>query len=265
MLIFLKDYSIFELGKLQTNIILKMKRLFTLLLVLSLLAPVAFAQKGLHVGANGMGLTPFITNTNMWGPEDPFDIKVTFSRSFGFDAGYNFTDNLGIYTGFWFMNMGQDYTDDINGTNYTRDIILKYNMIPIMLKFTGSESRVNFIGGFGILYAMLSEAEQIWRKDGNEFTNSGTSEDLNGDEFIYTAKNVTSRFEKNDIILNFELGARIMIIDNLYADATLNFGYGIKDINAEAFRIPDSDNTYTASHNAYGGFKVGVAYVLFGD
>ena len=242
-----------------------MKRLFTLLLVLSLLAPVAFAQKGLHVGANGMGLTSFITNTNMWGDADPFDIKVTFHRSFGFDAGYNFTDNLGIYSGFWFMHMGQDYTDDINGSTYNRDILLKYNMIPIMLKFTGSESRVNFIGGFGILYAMLAEAEQIWEKDGNEFSNSGTAEDNNGDEFVYTAKNVTSRFEKNDIILNFELGARIMIIDNLYADATLNFGYGIKDINAEAFRIPDSDNTYTASHNAYGGFKVGVAYVLFGD
>jgi len=244
---------------------MKMKRFFTLLLVLSLLVPAAFAQKGLQVGANGMGLTPFITNTNMWGSGDDSDIKITFSRSFGFDAGYNFTDNLGLYTGFWFMNLGQDYTDSFNGSDYTRDIRLKYNMIPIMFKFTGNESRVNFIGGFGILYAMLSEAEQIWQKDGNDFSTSATGEDINGEEFTYTSKNVTSRFEKNDIILNFELGARIMIIDNLYADATLNFGYGLKDINAEAFRIPNSDGAYTASHNAYGGFKVGVAYVLFGD
>lgn len=242
-----------------------MKRFFTLLLVLSLLVPAAYAQKGLQVGANGMGLTPFITSTNMWGSGSDYDIALTFSRSFGFDAGYNFTDNLGVYSGFWFMNLGQNYSDEINGSDYTRDIKLKYNMIPIMVKFTGTDSRVNFIGGFGILYATLSEAEQYLTKDGKDWSTSATGEDMSGNEFSYTSKNVTSRFEKNDIILNFELGARIVIIDNLYADATLNFGYGLKDINAEAFRIPNTDNAYTASHNAYGGFKIGVAYVLFGD
>lgn len=242
-----------------------MKRLFTLLFVLSLLAPTTFAQKGLQLGANGMAITPFITNTNMWGAGSDYDIDITFSRSFGIDVGYNFTDNLGLYSGIWFMNMGQNYSDFQEGSNYNREIKLKYNMIPMMLKFTGSESRVNFIGGFGILYAMLGSAEQVWLQDGNNISLPVMGEDMNMDEFNLVATDVTDRFEKNDIILNFELGARIMIIDNLYADATLNFGYGLKDINAEPYRIPNTEGTYTASHNAYAGFKVGVAYVLFGD
>lgn len=242
-----------------------MKRLFTLLFVLSLLAPTAFAQKGLHLGLNGMGTTPFITNTNMWGAGSDYDIDVTFSSSFGIDVGYNFTDNLGLYSGIWFMNLGQNYSDFDDGSNYNREIKLKYNMIPIMFKFTGSESRVNFIGGIGILYAMLGSADQVWLEDENSISYPVMREDMNGDEFNVVATDVTDRFEKNDIILNFELGARIMIIDNLYADATLNFGYGLKDINAEAYRIPNTEGAYTASHNAYGGFKVGVAYVLFGN
>jgi len=88
---------------------------------------------------------------------------------------------------------------------------------------------------------------------------------MNGEAFDVADKDVTDRFEKSDIVLNLELGARINIIEHLYVDATLNFGYGLKDINAEAYRIPNTDNAYNKGHNAYAGFKVGIAYVLFGD
>ena len=236
-----------------------MKKIYTLILAIALIVPATYAQKGLSIGGNGMSLSSAIVNQNSWGNGHEYDFKATFAPSFGFDIGYNFNDNVGIYTGYWFNKLGQRYKDDYDGSNWARDIELKYQMIPIMLKFTGSQTRVNFVGGIGILYAMLKEGNQTWTRDGEPWTeNTDTHTDLG-------ASDVTDRFVSSDIIFNLELGARIILMDNLYIDATMNFGYGLKDINDENWHTPDSDGTYNASHNAYGGFKVGIAYVLFGE
>lgn len=236
-----------------------MKRLFTLTLLLALLIPASYAQKGLQLGGNFMYLSSSIINQNTWGNDREYDYALTTNTSFGLDVGYNFNDKFGLYTGYWMMNLGQNYTDDYDNSTWERNLLLKYNVIPVMLKFTGTDTRVNFMGGFGILYAMMNEAEQTWLRDGNQYLEFGEN------EIDITAKDVTSRYEKNDIFINLELGARIVIIENLYVDATLNFGYGLKDINAADWQTPNGDGVYTASHNVYGGIKVGVAYTLFGD
>jgi len=231
-----------------------MKKIYTLALALVLFIPATYSQKGLSLGLNGAFISSTIINQNTWGNGHEYDYKPTFSGSFGFDIGYNFTDHIGIYSGYWFTNLGQNYDDQYEHVPWERDIQLKYHMVPVMLKFTGSQSRVNFIGGIGVLFAMLKEANQTWTRDGEDWNNEGN----------LGAKDVTSRFESSDIILNLELGARIIIIDNLYLDASLNFGYGLKDINVKEWQIPDSDGEYKASNNAYGGIKLGIAYVLFG-
>ncbi|NPD44592.1 MULTISPECIES: outer membrane beta-barrel protein [unclassified Lentimicrobium] len=243
-----------------------MKRFLTIMLLLALVIPASYAQKGLNVGGNFMYLSSFMVNQNTWGNGHEYDFAATSNTSFGLDLGYNFNDNIGIYSGYWMMNLGQNYTDEYKdfeettSSSFERNLLFKYNVIPVMLKFTGTETRVNFMGGFGILFAMMKDAEQTWTKNGSPYTQYHEE-----DEFEITAKDVTDRYEKNDIILNLELGARIVIIENLYVDATLNFGYGLKDINAADWQIPNNDGVYSASHNAYAGFKVGVAYVLFGD
>ena len=236
-----------------------MKRFLTIMLLLALVIPASYAQKGLNVGGNFMYLSSSIVNQNTWGNGREYDYKVTTNNSFGLDIGYNFNDKIGLYTGFWKMNLGQDYTDSYDESNWERSVNLNYNVIPVMLKFSGTDTRVNFMGGFGVLFAMMNEAEQTWLQDGNPY------QEFNDNEEEITAKDVTNRFEKNDIILNLELGARILIIENLYIDATLNAGYGLKDMNAVEWQTPNSDGVYSASHNAYAGIKVGVAYVLFGD
>lgn len=231
-----------------------MKKIYTLLLALAIVLPASYAQKGLNIGANGAFISPSIVNQNSWGNGHEYDYEVTFTNSFGFDVGYNFTDNFGIYSGFWFMTLGQNYSDSYDDASWERELRFKYNTIPVMFKYTGIESSVNFVAGIGILYSMMSEASQTWTKDGNAWdpTDLGKAD-------------VTDRFESSDIILNAELGARIVVIDNLYVDATLNLGYGLKDINAADWQTPDNGGVYNASHNVYGGFKIGVAYVLFGD
>ena len=234
---------------------------YTLFFAFVLILSSSFAQKGLNLGINGQYTGITIVNQNSWGNGHEYDYKLTNGSAFGLDVGYNFSDKIGIYSGFGMMTLGQDYTDsysEIDGgtsSDWERSLRFKYNVIPIMLKFTGSEMRVNFIGGFGIIYAMMKEAKQTWTKDGVDWNNN---DDLGNQD-------VTDRYVKNDIIINMEMGARIFIIDHLYVDALIDFGYGLKDINAEGWHTPDNKGVYNASHNGYGGIKIGIAYVLFGE
>ena len=251
-----------------------MKKLYTLLFAMLLLASASYAQKGLNIGLNGSFNAVSIVNQNTWGASNTkgetqeYDYDLTFGTGFGLDVGYNFNDDLGLYSGFRIMTLGNDYHDSYswNGdeSEFDRKLKLKYNVIPITFKFTGSRTTVNFIGGVGVLIAMLNEAEQTWTKDGAQYTESYYNE-ATGKVYDIADSDVTSRFNKTDIILNLELGARIFIIDNLYVDATMNFGYGIKDINHEDWQMKNSDGEYKASHNAFAGVKIGVAYVLFGE
>ncbi len=245
-----------------------MKKAITLILLGLILIPATYAQKGLQLGANFNYLSSSIVNQNVWGVGSDYDFKLSYNTSFGLDVGYNINERMGIYTGFWMTNLGQGYTDEYaasdseTSSSWERDIKLKYNVIPVMLRFSNSFSRVNFLGGIGVSFAFLNKAEQTWTQDGNAY-NETIENPITGKEFNLGATDVTDRYATSDIFVNLELGARIFLMDELYLDASLFGGYGIKDINAEDWRIENSDGEYKGSHNAFGGVKVGLAYVLF--
>lgn len=241
-----------------------MKKIFTLFLFIALLFPATYAQKGLQVGANYMYLSTSILNQNTWGIDKEYDYKFTYNHSYGIDVGYQFNDRMGIYSGFWFTNLGQGYTDEYDGSSWERSLTLKYNVIPAMLRFSSSKHTINFIGGVGVLFAFMNKAEQEWLQDGVVY--EGNIENISTAGFFNVgASDVTDRFAKNDIILNLELGFRIFLMDKLYLDLTGNAGYGVNDINDAKWQFENTDGEYKGSHNVYGSFKAGVAYVLFGD
>lgn len=237
-----------------------MKKLLTLILMGLFFIPATYAQKGLQLGVNYMYLSSNIVYQNVWGVGEIYDYKLTNKSSYGIDVGYNFTEKMGIYTGFWMTQSGQDYTDDYDGYNWERQISLNYNIIPVMMRFSNSLNRINFLGGVGVSFAFLSKAEQKWTRDGNDVTIYPEEGDYN-----IADPDVTDRFESSDIFLNIELGARIFILDELYVDATFFGAYGVKDINAADWQTPNKDGDYNGSHNAFGGIKMGVAYILFGE
>ena len=251
-----------------------MKKLHTLLFAMLLISSVSFAQKGLNIGLNGSYNAVTIVNQNTWGATNAsgdvqeYDYDLSFGTGFGLDVGYNFNDDLGVYSGFRTMTMGNNYHDTYTwgdeSSKFDRKLKLSYNIIPITFKFTGSKSTVNFIGGIGVLIAMMKEAEQTWTKDGVQYTESYYNE-FTGKAYDVADTDVTDRFNDTDIILNLELGARIFLIDNLYIDATLNFGYGLMDINHKDWQMKNKEGEYKASHNAFTGAKIGIAYVLFGE
>lgn len=238
-----------------------MKKLLTLILLGLMIIPATYAQKGLQLGANYMYLSSSIVNQNVWGLDREYDYKLSYNSSFGLDVGYNFNEKMGVYTGFWMTNLGQGYTDEYDGSSWERELNFKYNVIPLMLRFSNSLNRVNFLGGVGVSFAFLSKADQTWTRDGNTVTGLYPE----GEDYNIAASDVTDRFESSDIFLNVELGVRVFILDELYADASLFGAYGVKDINASDWQIPNKDGEYNGSHNAFGGIKIGVAYILFGE
>lgn len=242
-----------------------MKRFYTLLLVLIIASTTTtYAQKGLNIGVSGSFISTSIVNQNTWGNGHEYDYEITYSSNYGFDVGYNFTSNFGFYTGFSFYNLGQEYSDSYDDKDWERNLTFKYNVIPIMFRYTSSSDKIKFIGSVGILYAMLNKAEQTWTGGGVPFHEEGMTLDSNK-PFDLGADDVTNRYSKNDIMLNVELGIRVETIDNLFVDVLMNVGYGLTDINEADYRFVDTDNNYDASHNLFGGLKVGVAYVLFGE
>ncbi len=239
-----------------------MKRLFTLA-VFAFLTLNGYAQKGFTIGANVMPLNTNIINQNTWGNGREYDYKPTYNFSFGLDVGYNITDHMGVSSGYWFTNLGQQYLDSYDGSDWERTLTLKYNMIPLMVRFNGTESKINLLGGAGIVLANLQEAEQEWLRDGQQYSEIIVNP-ITTDAFDLGATDVTERFNDSDIFVAAELGARFLFGEKIYLDATLEFGYGLTDINHEDWQIPNGSGVYDPSHNAYAGIKVSLVYVLFG-
>ena len=239
-----------------------MKSILTTFFVLTTLM-MAQAQKGLHLGANFMAISTNIINQNTWGIGREYDYEFTLNTSYGLDVGYAFSDQFGIYSGYWFTTLGQDYSDNYQGSDWERSLKLKYNFIPVMFKFTSTKAKVNFLGGAGILIGTLKSAEQEWLQDGQPYVddiyNPIAEENFNPGE-----EDVTERFNKSELMLNFDLGGRILLGNNLRMDLTLNMGYGLGDINAEDWQLDNPDGDYELSRNAFGGIKLGLVYVLFG-
>lgn len=238
-----------------------MKKILVLLIILFSIN--TFAQKGFYAGLSGKVLTSSIVNQNVWGVGTDYDYVFTAGSGGGLDVGYNFTDNLGIFTGFGSIMLGQKYSDEINSNFMDRQLKLKYSTIPIMLKYNGDNKGVNLSFGIGIEYAMTKEVTQDWTKNEEAYYESGINP-ITDEEFAFSAPDVTERFENSDILGVFEIGARFPLIDQLFLNALFTGGYGIKDINQEDWRIENSDGNYDPSHNAFAAIKLGISYLFTG-
>lgn len=221
-----------------------MKKLLTALFII--ISSFAFAQKGLHLGASGNLNTVWIVNQNAYGGEE-YDYTLKTGAGAGLNVGYNLTDHIGVFTGFKFSNQGQSYESSKN-TGETRDISLRYNYIPLLVRFTGGSSSVKFYAQAGPQFGFISNA--TYEYDGP------TIDPIKGD--------IKDRFNSGDNGVNFGIGANIDITSKIYINAGLDLFYSFNDINEEKFHIPDSSGVYEPSKNATGGLNIGVHYILFG-
>jgi hypothetical protein len=242
------------------NKIKVMKKISVLLLIACCLYTLEVkSQKGFYVGAGFSGLSTWMTNQNNYGLSE-MDYKMTFGFAGNANIGYNFSKHIGLKLEIGYAKLGQDYKDNINDTAYARKVQLYYLEIPLLFKYmtSGEVARFYFLAGPQI--GFLMNAKQTYLKAGDP--DDKTVKDLKNNVHKISEESITDRFTSTDISARIDVGVDITLIPNLVLNAGLTFNYGLTDINASDWRIPDSSGNYNASHNIFGGMNVGICYVF---
>lgn len=244
-----------------------MKKITSVLLGLSFLVSVhSVAQKGKEVvlGVGGAFSTVWIINQSFYGePEMDYAPKTGYAASL--NLGYNFTENISAIAELQYSLQGQKYDGEqtIEGNLYNsvlRDIDLRYLNIPLFFKYAFGSGGTKFRFMAGPQVGILLEANQDYTRNGMKV--GPTVKNLEGKSFTPYAGDITERFQKNDFSLALDIGADIHISDLFYINAGIRGNYGLTEINAAPYRIPNLDGEYSASNNLWGGIYVGINYKL---
>ncbi len=242
---------------------MKPRTLITLLLVCVALTTVT-AQKAKHfeIGLQGGYGSVWIINQNNYGIQE-MDYEYTWGGGFNFQAGYNFNNNIGVFTEVGVLNQGQKYQDVLHNEEVKRSVDLKYLNIPVFFKYSYGESRARFRLLVGPQFCFLQKAEQTYQVNGEDF--SEEKEDKDGNVFNVGSKDITERYNSMDIAIVLDLGADIFLVtDMLYLSAGARIFYGVTDINASAYQLDNYDGKYEPSHNAGVTFMLGLHYIIGG-
>lgn len=255
---------------------MKVRTLFALL-VLSLAITTATAQKDKHfeIGLQGgYGSTWIINQSNYGLPEMDYD--YFFGPGYNFQVGYNFNSIIGVFAEIGSVTIGQKYFDTWAGNEYgflwtgdadiERKVELNYLSVPVFFKYSYGESRARFRLLVGPEFLFMQKAEQEYTYDGNDM--AGEREMLNpisGELFDPAAKDITDRYNDMDVAVTLDLGADIFIIEEmLYLSVAGRFSYGLTDINADDYQIPNQDNNYDPSHTGRLTGYFGIHYIIAG-
>jgi len=241
-------------------------KLKTLITVLIVCATVTFAtaqqEKHFEIGLQGGYGSVWIINQNNYGLTE-MDYEYTWGGGFNFQAGYNFTDNLGLFTEVGLLNQGQNYKDTWGNNDVKREVKLKYLNVPVFFKYTYGENRARFRLLVGPQFGFLQKAEQEYLLNGVEYSEEVT--DKEGNTFDVGSKDITDRYNSTDISFVLDLGADIFVVENiLYLSAGLRMAYGLTDINADAYQLNNLEGNYDPSHNAAVTFMFGAHYIIAG-
>lgn len=221
-----------------------MKKLnFTLLLVALMTG--LYAQQGLHLGVQVTPKSPLIINQNAYGEEE-LEYRFTFGYAAGVEAGYYFTDKLGLFTGFQYSTQGQQYQDESPQSVIDREVKLSYWRVPLYFRFSSEADVVGFYVNAGTYFAFLNSAEISYQNAGIDLSVADASD----------------RFKDTEVGFLGGLGAQIHFSEQFYGTAGLRFTYGFADMNTEDWQITNLDGVYDPSHNASLGINLGLAYVF---
>lgn len=242
-----------------------MKKIYSLIfLALFLASGPVVAQKQLYFGLQGTVMSTLITNQNNYGLPDKYpdmDYKVTFGGAGNVNIGFDFNKHIGLLLQVGYGKLGQRFTDLINDTTITRNIKLNYLQIPLLFKYRSTGEVARFYVMAGPQFDFLLSAKQTYYKNDASFNDEVFNPKLK--RFVkISEETITDRFSSYDIFARLDLGVDISIVKNLFINAGLSFAYGLTDINAKDWRLPDSKGNYNASHNVAVGFNIGINYCL---
>lgn len=249
---------------------MKLRTLFTVMLVIAGLTTVtAQKEKNFEIGAQfGYG-SHWIINQNNYGIQE-MDYEPYWGSGFNFQAGYNFTENLGLFTEVGVLNQGQKYSDNtIHGieVDAERTVDLKYLNVPVFFKYSAGNTKAHFRLLAGPQFCFLQKAEQEYLVNGEPLPDEELfyKTNLEGEDFFVGETNIEDRYNSLDVALVIDLGADIFVMENiLYLSVGARMFYGLTDINADAYQMKNYDGDYNPSHNAGGTLYFGVHYIING-
>ena len=229
------------------------KRIFAIAILLAAFSTMGWAQKGLHLGANASVNATFILNQQNWNRTE-LDYDATIGFGFGAVAAYQFNEFIGAQMEFRFATQGQKYDGDRTDGTIIRDLDFNYFQWPILLRVTTPGPRSRFYFLVGPQFSFITYANEAY---------SDTRPSFNVD----TDMSVKEHFQNSEVGILIELGPDFYITEYLFINFGLRMYVGLTDINADTpfGRLPQSDGVYEKSRNAYGGFNLGVRYILFGS
>jgi hypothetical protein len=241
-----------------------MKKIFTIASVILLMAAFSASAQQLYFGAQGTGLSTWITNQQNYG-RPSMDYVATFGGGGNITIGYDFNKHIGLQLQAGFAKLGQKFKDTqvINDTTneYTRNVKLNYIQLPLLFKYRSSGDVARFYLMAGPQFDFLLSANQSYYKNAIAYDDTFLNPYTNDWEKL-GEEDITNRYTSFDIFARLDLGVDITIVKNLFINTGLSFAYGLTDINADNYRINDSDGNYNPSHNIAIGFNVGINYAL---
>jgi hypothetical protein len=251
------EKSIFAKYKQKTS---SMKKIYFAILTLLMLSSFpGFAQKGLYFGIAVTEQSTWITNQNNYGlPE--MDYKTTFGLAYNLNVGFDFTNHLGVKLEVGYGKFGQDYTDHMGDSSFTRSVKMNHLMIPILFKYRVGGPIAKFYLAIGPQFNFLISAKQSYILNGQPF--SDTLESVSGERFDVGKEEMKERFSSMDIMARIDLGLDITVVKHLMIEFGLKMGYGLMDLNSADYRLKDHTGNYHPSHNVFGGLTLGVNYHL---
>lgn len=237
-----------------------MKKLILILSVIFVFPLFSVSQSSMNFGVNGTYFTSWMINQNIYGlPEMEYDLKLSYGGMF--NATYNINNNIGLQFEFDYSLRGQNYDGFQNKIPASREITLTYYEIPILFKYMGKGSKLRFRFLAGPYFGMLKAAEQEYLLNGQDpnyyITPIGSTDTVKASE-----PDILDRFNKSDIGVILDVGADIILSENLFLNAALRFNYGFKDVNIAEWQIKNQKGEYDATTNFSGGVVIGINYKI---
>ncbi len=244
------------------------KSFYPLIIAMLFLTGPLMAQKQLYFGLQGTGLSSVITNQNNYGLPFEMDYKVTFGGSGNVNVGFDFNKHFGLKLEIGFAKLGQNYADNHTDTSgvastYSRKVKLNYLQIPLMFKYRTGGDVVRFYVMAGPQFNLLLSASQKYLKQDQVYDITGYYPENWTKPLVIGEETITDRYNSLDIMGRLDFGLDFQVASNLSVYVGMTMAYGLMDINATDYQIPNySSGKYNPSHNLYGGINFGINYLL---
>lgn len=234
-----------------------LRRALLIVAVLTIFISTARSQRGgsFYLEPSGAITSRWIANQAIYGNgELPY--VSSFGLYGGFRTYYFATSDLGINYGIGYRRMGQNYEGEEAGANAKRQVKLDYIQIPFLGMFALADREYPTWFSIGPQVCFLAKANQY-------FTREPGGKDMRNPAYLPEGDtNVYQWFRPFDlmIVMEFNKMFKFNRAPRLTVNYTIESGFGIIDINDEAYRIPNYRKIYGPSHNMYFGFRIGLMY-----